>query len=52
MWSNGIVARSPICKSGGGLPFAPGDLGGGGDLALTVTYTGFGERVDIGAPGP
>ena len=37
--------------SGGGLPLAAGDLGGGAELALSVTYTGFGERVDIGAPG-
>ena len=38
--------------SGGGLPLAAGDLGGGAELALTVTYTGFGERVDIRPPAP
>ena len=37
--------------TGGALPLAPGDLGGAAELALTVTYTGYGKRVDIRAPG-
>lgn len=37
--------------TGGALPLAAGDLGGAAELALTVTYTGFGKRVDIRVPG-
>ena len=45
-------ARDDAGLSGGGLPLAAGDLGGGAELALTVTYTGYGERVDIRVPAP